>query len=674
MQHGRKKRRVTTCVPCQTRKQKCNRQYPCNHCTKRRRAEECVYKLTPMGVTRPKDEAQSRSSDEARVLRERVGVQETDPAPVAQWDAGGSKNQHAAVARSFGYFEGSSSNTMALLKNWDLDGEAEFENDEPLRVLEKVKHDLERMPRREIIDFLIQYFVAELNWMKQLVHVPSFLRHYQQWWNKHSTPTVAEAELAVLILRICAYATQFLPSPWHSDHEINGIQLLDIRNTCIEVGDSLSEACLILDWNGSLIRVRQILFAALNSSCEGQTARFWEGIASACRAAQKAGVLTAASGSGSEVVHGFAIEMQRRTLCNLYLLDSHLSRQLDRVPFLPDSLVSDMLPQGWFHPASGADDRHQQKHEHDLFTERLMQVHLGRFWRKYPRKPNVLYDPTDAEQRYEQFCSEYLPLLPPCFSTTVNLGPVSRDPLYSPSTIPHKVLIMQRHLLHLSIFDSIAYNFRPLLLLTESQNNQLPLYKRVLLQSQKQRLAHAALEESTAIESLHSLFGGGYTRFAAIIFNTFESAVLLLTLVAQVDFPFASTSGNGSGSESSTILGRRVAKLTRSRVICAVEKAHDRLQMLSGFNDMAASGAAVVSRLLEKVNGIRPSEPRAEAGGTGVSSDDNMLPGMFPDFLGDAGLGDWGASEGLDPSLVSELFSTTGPGGEGLVWSFPEGD
>src|SRR3569833_4183987 len=75
MQDGRgRKRPISTCVPCYTRKQKvsvslvipicpsipssapaderssreqCSRQYPCNHCTRRRRPEECVYGSPP---------------------------------------------------------------------------------------------------------------------------------------------------------------------------------------------------------------------------------------------------------------------------------------------------------------------------------------------------------------------------------------------------------------------------------------------------------------------------------------------------------------------------------------------------------------------------------------------------------------------------------------------------
>ncbi|KAL4918695.1 hypothetical protein BDW62DRAFT_61093 [Aspergillus aurantiobrunneus] len=51
------------------------------------------------------------------------------------------------------------------------------------------------MPRRETLDILIQYFIYELNWMKQLVHAPSFLMQYQQWWNKDSNLTANNVEL-----------------------------------------------------------------------------------------------------------------------------------------------------------------------------------------------------------------------------------------------------------------------------------------------------------------------------------------------------------------------------------------------------------------------------------------------------------------------------------------------
>ncbi|KAL4942104.1 hypothetical protein BDV06DRAFT_193121, partial [Aspergillus oleicola] len=495
---------------------------------------------------------------------------------------------------------------MALLKKWDLNrgGNTDIANEgERPDILAKIQRDLERIPRREIIDILIQYFVFELSWMKQLVHVPSFLTHYQRWWTESNPLSVRHTEFAVLIIRICAYAAQFLPSISHPADSINGLSVPQIRRTCIELGNSLSESCLTLDWKGSLVRAQHILFAALNSSCEGRTDKFWEGIASASRAAQKAGLHTASSVSASGDAGQFEKEMQRRTFCNLYLLDSHLSRQLDRVPFLPDDLVTEMLPQ--LRLASTTETEAETNNSStytpppELFTERLMQVRLGIFWRKI--KPAHIhktpYDPTTAEARYESFCNSYLPTLHPAL--TLNNPNTTWD-----SSLPH--LPKQRALLAIGVLDSVAANFRPLLLLTPIQIAQMPMYKRVLLTSQKAKLAHAALEELDAITTLHTMMSdGGPTRFAAIIFNSFESAVLLLTLIQQPDFPFE-LAGDGDEDES-TILGRRVTKLTYAKVFNAVEKALIRLRMLSSVSEMARSGAGVVETLFDR------AKPKANA-------------------------------------------------------------
>ncbi|KAL4954298.1 hypothetical protein BDW69DRAFT_183667 [Aspergillus filifer] len=615
MQRDGRKRRVTTCMPCHTRKQKCNRKYPCSHCTKRRRPEECVYKLTP--VDRPSSarrsiaDSQYQSPERVRLLNQKPDTQAKNLSVVIPDGVNSSDIQRVEIAKSFGYFEDSTSNTMALLRNWDFSSGGNTDttkHDEKLEVFEKIQCDLARIPSREILDFIIQYFVSELNWMKQLVHVPSFLTHYQRWWTDLNHLNTSNTEFAVLVLRICEYATQFLPSPSHPDDSIHRLPLSDIRGTCTKLADSLSEACLTLDWKGSLVRVQHILFAALSSSCEGRTDKFWEGIASASRAAQKAGVHTAAAVPNSVGASGFEREMQMRTFCNLYLLDSHLSRQLDRVPFLPDDLIFEMLPQLHLAPARETETETNTSGTNillpELFTERLMQVRLGIFWRKAKASaksnaphtnsakysPNTPYDPTAAEYCYESFCTLYLPTLHPALALT------KPDKTWD-SSLPH--LPKQRALLAIGILDSVATNFRPLLLLTPTQISQMPMYKRVLLTSQKAKLAHAALEELHAISTLHTLMSdGGPTRFAAIIFNSFETAVLLLTLVQQPDFPFElAEDDNNNGTN---ILGKRVGRLTYTRVLEAVEKALTRLHNLSAVSEMARSGARVVQTLSDK--------------------------------------------------------------------------
>ncbi|KAL8791272.1 MAG: hypothetical protein Q9213_000229 [Squamulea squamosa] len=383
--------------------------------------------------------------------------------------------------------------------------------------------------------------------------IPSSSRHNlsgRQWWLKDRPLSIADIEFAVLILRICLYAAQLLPSSLHDIDKISALSLPENRNVCTEVGNSLAKACLVLDWKGSLVRVQHLLFAAIKFSCEGRTDQFWEGIAAASQAAQKAGIQRDSSGPENDSWE-LEKEMRRRVFCSLYLLDSHLSRQLDRVPFLPDSLVADMLPR--MHLVTNDSHPDVDSGAPELFTERLMQVQLARFWRRSGSGRNSEYDPMQAEQRYEQFCAEYLPSLPAAFA----LKPDTK---------------------------------------WDNQIASLAPYKQVLLRSQKKVLAIAALRELEAISALHAMFNGCNTRFGAIIFNTFEASVLLLTLCTHEDFPFDEEDNPGH------ILGLKVGRLTRKRFIQAAEKGLDRLQLLAGLSDMAEAGARTLAQLFIKVS------------------------------------------------------------------------
>ncbi|OJZ85801.1 hypothetical protein ASPFODRAFT_135656 [Aspergillus luchuensis CBS 106.47] len=646
-----RKRRVTTCVPCYTKKQRCNRQYPCNHCTRRRRPEECVYKSTIAEPSNnsPRESIGGLEPREPTSIELPEGFAEMLPSEAQN----GSSNPHSSLAKSFGYFEHSDSNTMALLKKWDLDSRDQDENTQGMSttVLETVKEYFDRMPPRPILDFLMQYFVNDLNWMKQIIHPPSFLTHYQQWWVKKWPLSLEEIEFAALILRIGAYSAHFLPSPIHTSDRIHGQPLSEVRNTCSDIGDELARACLALDWKGSLVRVQHVLFASLKFSCEGRTDKFWEGIASACSAAQKAGIHTVAPVPGEDSSQVLEKEMRRRTLCGLYVLDSHLARQLDRVPIFPDNLVLETLPRLRLAPDIGLSTPADTP---EIFTERLMQVRLGMFWRSLGSKRNLPYDPIHGEERYERFCADYIPTLPPEFA----LNPDRRWDVQL-SKLP-----MQRQLLYIAIFDSVCWNFRPLLLLQPSQVTSLPPYKQVLLRSQKHRLALAALEELHAVTTLHTMFGSSHTRFSAIIFNTFEAAVVLLVLCAHKDFPF------DQGESHVDILGLRVATLTRARTMRAVEKALGRLQMLAGVSEMAASGAQVVTQLFAKAVRL---EQLQEPDTTTESSQSSSSPRMnFPNV--DSGSGLWMPPGGWNLTSMPDMVSTIGYGDSYSILQFPSLD
>lgn len=168
--------------------------------------------------------------------------------------------------------------------------------------------------------------------MKQIIHLPSFLTQYHQWRTKERPLTaVSDFEFTVLVLRICAYSAQFLPSPSETIDKIRGLPLFDIRKICSDVGERLAGACLTLEWKGSPVRVQHILFSALMSSCEGRTDKFWEQIGLASQAAQKAGLHADLPGSDGIATLEWEREMRHRVFCSLYVLDRYVLKHLSKV-------------------------------------------------------------------------------------------------------------------------------------------------------------------------------------------------------------------------------------------------------------------------------------------------------------------------------------------------------
>ena len=100
----------------------CNRRYPCNHCTRRRRPEECVYTSPPVtqfpSTLSLVNEGHNQASDHPQDSGEQPGIEDTNAFSVGlQYkDDGSSYDHRSTLLESFGYSEDSNSNTMALLK------------------------------------------------------------------------------------------------------------------------------------------------------------------------------------------------------------------------------------------------------------------------------------------------------------------------------------------------------------------------------------------------------------------------------------------------------------------------------------------------------------------------------------------------------------------------------
>ncbi|KAL8765214.1 MAG: hypothetical protein Q9209_007647 [Squamulea sp. 1 TL-2023] len=450
--------------------------------------------------------------------------------------------------------------------------------------------------------------------MDQLIHLPWFLAKYERWWMVERVKLVAEVDVAILILRICSYASQFLPSLGYTLDKIRLVSLADVRKTCDDTADSLAAISAAADSRGSLIRIQHLAFLGLRCQIQGNTTVFWEVLSRAVRVAQSIGIHNHVTGP-RQGMDETDQEMERRTFCNLYIWDSLLSRQLDHTPFLPRSLRPGNWPQFSVLRNGGGDSIGQGPDAPDPFTERLLQARLADFWRSIGPLQGAEYDMVIGEERYDKFCCEYLSQLPPAFAL------VELDKRWD-KRLPK--LPMQRQLLHIAIYDSVCWNFRPLLLLHEHERVEslpLPTYKRVLLGSQEKALAVAALRAIDGVAQLHALLGGCHTRFAGLVFSTFEAAVVLIFLCIDPMFPrdyyqrhFPSPSTLKTDTDP---LQTDTCNVTRHGCVQAVQGALERLRMLADVNSMAEIGASTLTRLQNKVSEI--STRTGTATGTGTN-------------------------------------------------------
>lgn len=196
-----------------------------------------------------------------------------------------------------------------------------------------------------------------------------------------------------------------------------------------------------------------------------------------------------------------------------------------------------------------------------------------------------------AEERYEKFCREYLSQLPPAFALA--------DPEETgDKRFPKRPL--QRKLLHIAIYDSICWNFRPLLL---RRPVPLPAYKSVMLIWQKRKLAASALHALEGVTQLHALFGSCHTRLPSIVFSTFEAAVLHMYLYMDPMFPEDCPRQHlpPPGALKIDPLQAGIYNVTLPGCVQAVKGALKRLKMLAEVSSMADFGTNTLIQLLSKV-------------------------------------------------------------------------
>jgi hypothetical protein len=451
--------------------------------------------------------------------------------------------------------------------------------DEPRRTRDEV---LKLLPGRQIVDFLINHFLHEVNWIYETIHPPTFLERYSSWWLQPNYFGEEDIQFAVLILRLCACSLQFLPNSRYETENMFDISSDSLISSCHMTACKLDT---FLPKPKSLLRLQQQFFHIHYLKNSSNIGECWNVLRDTISIAQDISLHKEVR-EASE----FDMEMRRRVFWNLYVWDRFMSSILGRWQLIPESQCKIDLPHDSI-PNNGFGGPNP-------FAERILEIKLSRmmgdFHAEWAKNPPGDLDVAEYNRRFQE---DFIQKLPPVFR------------LYDPdvsfdSSLPS--LVLKRETIRISVFAMIGIIHRESIRGPES----LPELRR----HSQSILIEACISLLGAVARLHGLMGGGPHRFFMLPMATIESAAAIGTCLITQD------------------LNNMISSNLRQRAYIAFCDAVLFLDLLSSQSLVAKKGLAILQQLQGKMQ-IQSIYHSTIKGGKYEEETESADSDLIPTFL-----------------------------------------
>ncbi|KAL3470611.1 fungal-specific transcription factor domain-containing protein [Aspergillus californicus] len=311
-------RPATSCTECQRRKQKCSREWPCNHCQARKIAHLC--KFAPKKAVRA-----AKPANETRLLDQEY----SNPSP--QYGAGQGLNfaSDDEDLRSLGYLQ-----DPQVASDQGGGGEKPnvISSDSQGTISNEMENALRTIPPKPYTDILVQHYLDYTNYQYYALYPPAFMHDYAVWWSGKATGLPLTSEFTCLLLRVCACAIPHLNNAIQQKLELElGESPEQLSMLCHSSAKQLSST--ISPGKGGLTQVQQLFLTAQWFKTEALFVESWHSLGAAIHEAQEQGMHRSSSSSRFS---DFDREMRRRLWCILYTWDWQMSVLLSR-PFIINS-------------------------------------------------------------------------------------------------------------------------------------------------------------------------------------------------------------------------------------------------------------------------------------------------------------------------------------------------
>ncbi|PVI00614.1 hypothetical protein DM02DRAFT_671841 [Periconia macrospinosa] len=317
-----KDRSTTSCTECQRRKQKCSREWPCNHCQARKVPHLCQFG-TKKAKSSPPVDSTARDRPEETVTDLRGSKRSFDDSiESSEVDGDGVPGDYGNGLKMWGYMPGHVHYSL----NHSSDEDDSTPHESSAEAADQVEIALAAIPPRSITDAIVNHFLKSVNYRYNCIYAPTFTQKYVQWWADRTSGKRLSPEFTCLLLRILSYSTQYLTSSL-----INMVEF-ELATNCQVLTERFSNGAEQLSKSfppssTSIERVQEQFMKGAWLKSEGKIVEAWHTLSCTIREAQELGI---DKDSGMEDLSEFDIEIRRRLWALLFVWDWQMSAWLNR--------------------------------------------------------------------------------------------------------------------------------------------------------------------------------------------------------------------------------------------------------------------------------------------------------------------------------------------------------
>ncbi|KAL1410133.1 hypothetical protein Q8F55_004136 [Vanrija albida] len=389
---GKKKRISLSCAQCAKRKQKCNREYPCQHCLARKVPELCVQRverienvlsvivrhnpgiggydavrewLASTAFQRFVATAPSTPGSPSNLIPHQLHnppLPTLLPGPrpkhadgginlstdeIERMDKGASSEEGDRVGKGWlGQLEGGVPESMRTDGDLNMQLDVHGTPAENLQRLitdcgvspHKVQELIQELPPKPFADRVIDWFFRHLNQVRYPIDERLFRTSYEDLYNKTTAVDPANVRALPLVFIVLAMAVRLAPDQWAGDdhtRKISSLRMYWSSRRSILIATAIQSESL------ELVVTRLLSAMYLVLIHDRRLTECWSQLGASLRTAQAIGLHRDGSKLGLDP---FQTEYRRRLWSHLYHADRLYSLILGRPPSISDSYTDSLPP------------------------------------------------------------------------------------------------------------------------------------------------------------------------------------------------------------------------------------------------------------------------------------------------------------------------------------------